>query len=272
MNVEPSIQSKLLDLAAVDAELTRIEHRRKVLPEQQEVQRLEAERSTRKDAAVKVEILIDDLDRDIRKLETEVDSVRKREQRDRGMLESGSVGAKQLSELQHELTSLERRRTVLEDDMLDVMERREAAVADHQHAGANLSKAEEDLADARRRRDRRWPTSRSRPDAAPPTANDCSPPSPRNCSASTTSNAPSTASAPRCCRLGAAAPAASNSTAARSPGSPRPTRRSWSAAPSAARSWCAPSNPGCKRSDFGTGVRRASPHAVGADQVEGVRW
>ncbi|WP_280331800.1 zinc ribbon domain-containing protein [Nocardia wallacei] len=153
MNVEPSTQSKLLDLAAVDAELTRIEHRRKVLPEQQEVQRLEAERSTRKDAAVKVEILIDDLDRDIRKLETEVDSVRKREQRDRGMLESGSVGAKQLSELQHELTSLERRRTVLEDDMLDVMERREAAVADHQHAGANLSKAEEDLADARRRRD-----------------------------------------------------------------------------------------------------------------------
>ncbi|MBF6175593.1 zinc ribbon domain-containing protein [Nocardia blacklockiae] len=153
MNVEPPIQAKLLDLAAVDAELTRIEHRRKVLPEQQEVQRLETERSTRKDAAVKVEILIDDLDRDIRKLETEIDGVRKREQRDRGMLDSGSVGAKQLSELQHELGSLERRRTVLEDDLLEVMERREAAVADHQHAGANLSKAEADLADAQRRRD-----------------------------------------------------------------------------------------------------------------------
>ncbi|MFI5782466.1 zinc ribbon domain-containing protein [Nocardia sp. NPDC051570] len=153
MNVEPSIQAKLLDLAAVDAELTRIEHRRKVLPEQQEVQRLEEERTTRKDAAVKVEILIDDLDRDIRKLETEIDGVRKREQRDRGMLDGGSVGAKQLSELQHELASLERRRSVLEDDLLEVMERREAAVADHQHAGANLSKAEEDLTDALRRRD-----------------------------------------------------------------------------------------------------------------------
>ncbi|WP_024803632.1 zinc ribbon domain-containing protein [Nocardia sp. BMG51109] len=153
MNVEPPIQAKLLDLAAVDAELTRIEHRRKVLPEQQEVERLERERSTRKDAAVKVEILIDDLDRDIRKLETEVDGVRKREQRDKGMLESGSVAAKQLSELQHELGSLERRRTVLEDDMLEVMERREAAVADHQHAGATLSRAEEELADAQRRRD-----------------------------------------------------------------------------------------------------------------------
>ncbi|MET8426338.1 C4-type zinc ribbon domain-containing protein [Nocardia sp. NPDC004860] len=153
MNAEPSIQAKLLDLAAVDAELTRIEHRRKVLPEQQEVARLEGERTTRKDAAVKVEILIDDLDRDIRKLEGEIEAVRKREDRDRGMLTAGSVGAKQLSELQHELGSLERRRTVLEDDLIEVMERREAAAADHDHAGANLDQAEADLVDAERRRD-----------------------------------------------------------------------------------------------------------------------
>ena len=153
MNVEQPIQAKLLDLAAVDAELTRIGHRRKVLPEQQEVQRLETERTERKDAAVKVEIQLDDLDRDIRKLEGEVDAVRKREARDRGMLEGGSVGAKQLSELQHELGSLERRRGVLEDELLEVMERREAAEADHQHAGANLSHAEEELGLAQRRRD-----------------------------------------------------------------------------------------------------------------------
>ncbi|SUD47509.1 Putative zinc ribbon domain [Nocardia otitidiscaviarum] len=153
MNVEPSIQAKLLDLAAVDAELTRIEHRRKVLPEEQEVRQLESERTARKDAAVKVEILIDDLDRDIRKLEGEIDAVRKREERDRGMLTAGSVGAKQLSELQHELTSLERRRTVLEDDLIEVMERREAAAADHDHAGANLDHAEQLLAEAQRKRD-----------------------------------------------------------------------------------------------------------------------
>ena len=46
MNVEPQVQSKLLDLAEVDAELTRIAHRRSALPEQQEVDRLEAERIT----------------------------------------------------------------------------------------------------------------------------------------------------------------------------------------------------------------------------------
>lgn len=153
MNVEPPIQAKLLKLAAVDAELTRIAHRRTVLPEQQEVDRLEAERNAHKDAAVAVEIVLDDLDRDIRKLEGEIEAVRKREERDRAMLTSGSVGAKQLSELQHELGSLERRRSVLEDDLLEVMERREASAADHDHAGARLSKADEDLETAKRARD-----------------------------------------------------------------------------------------------------------------------
>ncbi|MEV4236402.1 C4-type zinc ribbon domain-containing protein [Nocardia sp. NPDC049737] len=153
MNVEPAVQSKLLQLAAVDAELTRIAHRRTVLPEQQDVARLETERNAHKDAAVAVEIMLDDLDRDIRKLEGEVDAVRKREERDRGMLTAGSVGAKQLSEIQHELGSLERRRSVLEDELLEVMERREASASDHDHAGARLSKIEQELADAQRLRD-----------------------------------------------------------------------------------------------------------------------
>ncbi|MGQ4599561.1 CT398-like coiled coil hairpin domain-containing protein [Nocardia sp. R6R-6] len=153
MNVEPTIQAGLLRLAAIDAELTRIAHRRTVLPEQQEVVRLEAERNTHSDAAVAVEIVLDDLDRDIRKLEGEIESVRKREDRDQGMLTAGTVNAKQLSEIQHELGSLERRRSVLEDELLEVMERREASAADHDHAGARLSKSEEDLAAALRQRD-----------------------------------------------------------------------------------------------------------------------
>ena len=153
MNVDPQIQTRLLDLAAVDTELAQIAHRRKTLPEQQEMDRLQTERTDRKDAAVAVEIAMDDLDRDIRKLEGEVDAVRKREERDKAMLASGSIGAKQLSELQHELGTLERRQSVLEDELLEVMERREASEADHQHAGAQLSHAEDQLIDAQRRRD-----------------------------------------------------------------------------------------------------------------------
>jgi len=153
VNVEPQVQSKLLDLAGVDAELSRIAHRRTALPERQEVERLEAERVTRKDAAVAVEIVLDDLDRDIRKLEGEVDAVRQREDRDRTLLQSGTVGSKQLTELEHELGSLVRRQGLLEDELLEVMERREASQSDHDHAGAQLSQIEDDLIDAARRRD-----------------------------------------------------------------------------------------------------------------------
>ncbi|MFD1813129.1 zinc ribbon domain-containing protein [Rhodococcus gannanensis] len=153
MNVDPRIQAKLLDLAAVDTELTRIAHRRRTLPEQEEVQRLEADRVGRKDAAVAVQIVLDDLDRDIAKLEGEVDAVRKREDRDRQLLESGTVAAKQLTELEHELVSLTRRQGALEEDLLEVMERREATQADYDHAGGQVDQIDETLVDATRRRD-----------------------------------------------------------------------------------------------------------------------
>ena len=153
MNVDPRVQASLLELAAVDTELTQISHRRKSLPEQAEVEKLEAERIARKDAAVTVQMAMDDLDRDIKKLEGEVDAVRQREDRDRSLLDSGTVAAKQMSELQHELASLERRQGIREEELLEVMERREASETDYNHAGAQLTQIEDELVDAGRRRD-----------------------------------------------------------------------------------------------------------------------
>lgn len=147
------MQKRLLDLAAVDTELTQLRHRRTVLPEQQDVERLARERNAAKDAAVAVRISTDDLDTDIRRLEGEVDAVRKREDRDREMLAAGSAPAKQLSEIQHEIGSLERRRGLLEDELLEVMERREALDSDHDRAGAQLDHVDAQLADAEKARD-----------------------------------------------------------------------------------------------------------------------
>jgi predicted nucleic acid-binding Zn-ribbon protein len=153
VNVDPKVQASLLELAGVDTELSQIAHRRKTLPEQQEVDKLEAERITRKDAAVTVQISMDDLDRDIRKLEGEVDAVRQREARDKKMLESGTIAPKQMTELQHELGSLERRQSILEEELLEVMEQREASERDYEHAGAQLTQIEDEMVDAGRRRD-----------------------------------------------------------------------------------------------------------------------
>ena len=74
--------------------------------------------------------------------------MRKREDRDRGLLDSGSVtNSKQLEELQHELGTLERRQASLEDTLLEVMERREQLAGDHSREQAAADALAQDLAE-----------------------------------------------------------------------------------------------------------------------------
>ncbi|HET9254689.1 MAG TPA: C4-type zinc ribbon domain-containing protein [Pseudonocardiaceae bacterium] len=154
MNADPAAQRRLLDLAAVDAELTRAAHRRRSLPELAEIEQADKALRASRDALIAAETTASDLDREIRKLETEVDQVRARDQRDRGLLDSGSISSgKQLEDLQHELATLRRRQTVLEDDLLEVMERREATDADIGRARAALADIAQRHEDATRRRD-----------------------------------------------------------------------------------------------------------------------
>ena len=154
MNADPAAQRRLLDLAAVDAELTRAAHRRRSLPELAEVEQADKSLRASRDSLIGAETAASDLDRDIRKLEAEIDQVRARGERDRGLLDSGSISSgKQLEDLQHELATLRRRQTVLEDDLLEVMERREAIDAELERGSAALADIEQRHLDAIRRRD-----------------------------------------------------------------------------------------------------------------------
>ncbi|CRK61830.1 FIG137478: Hypothetical protein [Alloactinosynnema sp. L-07] len=153
MKADPAVQRRLLDLAEVDAELSRAQHRRRTMPELAEITEAEKAVQTRRDAQVAIQTQLDDLDREVARQEKEIDAVRAREERDRALLAGGTVGAKQLTDLEHELATLERRQGVLEDDLLELMERREAVEMDGKHAGVELARAEEKLADGVRRRD-----------------------------------------------------------------------------------------------------------------------
>ncbi|HKS43774.1 MAG TPA: C4-type zinc ribbon domain-containing protein [Amycolatopsis sp.] len=153
MKAEPAVQRQLLDLAKVDAELSRVEHRRRTLPELAEISDAEKVLRERRDALVSTQTAVSDLDREIARQEKEIESVRARGDRDRKLMESGSVSAKQMTDIQHELDTLARRQSALEDDQLELMERREALDMDAQRTGAEVDKAEQALADAKRRRD-----------------------------------------------------------------------------------------------------------------------
>jgi predicted nucleic acid-binding Zn-ribbon protein len=130
MKAEVAHQITLLELTELDAELSRLAHRAGNLPEQQHFDEVRSGERAAADRLAALDIAIEDLDAEVARLESEVDAVRKREDRDRGLLDSGSVNPKQLEELQHELDTLERRQGSLEDSLLEVMERREQLAAE----------------------------------------------------------------------------------------------------------------------------------------------
>ncbi|HVV23665.1 MAG TPA: C4-type zinc ribbon domain-containing protein [Pseudonocardiaceae bacterium] len=153
MRVDPAVQRRLLDLANVDTELTRIDHRRRTLPELAEITEREQVHRAKRDQLVAVETTLGDLNREATRQESEIEAVRAREDRDRSLLKGGNVGARQLADLEHELATLTRRQSSLEDDLLELMERREAVEVDVAHARTELDAAETALSDVQRRRD-----------------------------------------------------------------------------------------------------------------------
>ncbi|KQH79932.1 hypothetical protein AO501_22480 [Mycobacterium gordonae] len=125
MKADVAQQRSLLELATVDAELSRLAHRSSHLPERAAYDRVRGEHTAASDRLGAVRIALEDLDAQITRLEAEIDAVRKREDRDRSLLSSGATDAKHQADLQHELETLQRRQTSLEDSLLEVMERRE---------------------------------------------------------------------------------------------------------------------------------------------------
>src|SRR5262249_32970295 len=129
MKADPKAQRRLLDLQAIDTALAQIAHRRKNLPEFAELDRLARELSALEDERVRHQVGVDDLDRDIARLEKETDQVRARAAKDQARLDAGTGPARELEALQHELGTLGRRQGELEDTELELMEQREQAQA-----------------------------------------------------------------------------------------------------------------------------------------------
>jgi uncharacterized protein len=130
VKASPEAQLRLLELADLDTELARLDHRRRTLPEKAELDQL-AERTARvRDANTIAGTNLADLDRELSRAEKDVDQVRVRIDRDNQRLNAGQVSnARELEQLQSEVVSLRRRQDDLEEGVLELMERREAAQA-----------------------------------------------------------------------------------------------------------------------------------------------
>lgn len=154
MKASPQAQLRLLELADIDAELARIEHRRRGLPELGELVRLEARDAELRDSVAALTAQNSDLKREQAKAEGDVEQVRARINRDRQRLDSGMVSSpRELENLQSEVQSLHRRQSDLEEVVLDVMERRESAQSALQQAAAERDRLGGQLAEVTAARD-----------------------------------------------------------------------------------------------------------------------
>lgn len=153
MKAEEMQQRSVLEIAAMDAELSRLDYRVKHLDEQQRFDVVQGEHGEANDKLAALRMALEDLEGQVAKFESEIESVRKREDRDRLLLDSGTVDAKHVGELQHELEALQRRQGSLEDSLLEIMEHREKLQEEQTAQLTRIDDIQVDLAVARTARD-----------------------------------------------------------------------------------------------------------------------
>ena len=154
MKAAPDDQLRLLDLQALDSALDRLAHRRRTLPELEQITGLEARITQIGDDIVLVETEDSDLGREQSKMEGDIDVVRTRMQKDQQRLDAGQVSSpRELENLQSEIESLKKRQGDLEDEELEIMEKREVVQTRLQELRDERAQLQTTLAEAVQRRD-----------------------------------------------------------------------------------------------------------------------
>lgn len=153
MKAAPHQQQRLLDLQAIDTRLDQIQHARTHLPQLAELADLTEKSEVLRDEHVRVKTAHDDVQRELRKSDADVQQVRDRAARDEQRLASGTGTAKDLQAIQRELESLARRQNELEEIELEVMERAEAIESDLAELEAGLDRLTAQIAEVESARD-----------------------------------------------------------------------------------------------------------------------
>jgi predicted nucleic acid-binding Zn-ribbon protein len=157
VKADPFVQLRLLELQALDSTLDRLAHKRKTLPAIAEIQKRDDQVAARQGDVVLAQTTVSDLQRELDKAEADIEQVRTRKKRDEERLASGAITQpKQLEEMQHEVQTLTRRQSDLEDAELEVMERMEDAQRALDVLLAERSGNDDARAAAVEQRDREW--------------------------------------------------------------------------------------------------------------------
>lgn len=126
--VEPAALARLLDLQAEDTAILRLNERRAALPEAARLAEVNAQLA---ELNADIEIATkhnDELGREQSKIEGEIELIEQKIAREEQRMYAGTVSnPKELSALQAEVASLKRKKSSVEDGLLEVMDQKEQA-------------------------------------------------------------------------------------------------------------------------------------------------
>ena len=123
MKSAKAAQERLLGLQSLDSSLMQLGHRLKNLPVIKLLDEKVIAHATARDLCIAAETEKNDIKHELSRSEVDVEQVVSRIERDEKRLEAGQGTPKELEQLQHELVSLEKRRSELEEVELEVMMR-----------------------------------------------------------------------------------------------------------------------------------------------------
>ncbi|MFV0429347.1 MAG: zinc ribbon domain-containing protein [Arachnia sp.] len=156
MHADPVDQRRLLTLADLDSELSRLQHTARTLPEHAVIAERMAERERVADELVAVSTRVDDLGVAVSRAESDLVPVRARLGRDEQRAGDGSItDPKTLQELLTEIERIKSRIVELEDAELEVMGQLEQAQAEHTELAARRDEIEATLREQVAARDAR---------------------------------------------------------------------------------------------------------------------
>ena len=151
MKLDPVTQVTILELSEAQARMDGLEARRQSTPERAELTALLAERAAARTSSARSRLSAQDLGVDVRKLESDLAKLRRREDEDRRSLEAAEDPDVR-RDLQHDLASTLRRREELEHHIADVRDTRDAhelnTDVDADELEVRIRAAEKRLADA----------------------------------------------------------------------------------------------------------------------------
>lgn len=117
---------RLLKLQRIDSDIDRLESRREQLEAGEEVSAARGRTEEAESALGELRLALDESQRIQSRLEHEIDTMNQKAAAEEKRLYDGSVAnAKELEAIQHEIRSIRDRRSRTEDELLEVMERRE---------------------------------------------------------------------------------------------------------------------------------------------------